>query len=46
MMTLSENSRDSEQNLRWIAWEEKYRRNSTDVGSLRHPAHQEWGTLD
>jgi hypothetical protein len=26
MMTLSENSRDSEQNLRWIAWEEKNRR--------------------
>ena len=26
MMTLSENSRDSEQNLRWIAWEKENRR--------------------
>jgi hypothetical protein len=25
-MTLSENSRDSEQDLRWLAWEEKNRR--------------------
>jgi hypothetical protein len=26
MMTLSENSHDSEQNLRWIAWEKENRR--------------------